>query len=169
MTTKTNRSIDAEKLPPFIPRLLNRLTSPNSAPAPMLRFHQWIYSRSDGRIGPGIIGAWTLLLHTIGRRSGQRRTTALVFAHDGERIILAASNDGKDRSPAWFLNLCSDPKVELQIGREHLRGTATVIESSDPEYPRLWELMNGTNNRRYDAYQSRTSRSIPIVVIISGD
>ena len=166
MATKTCRPIDTEKLPPFIPRLLNRLTSPNSAPAPMLRFHQWIYSRSDGRIGPGIIGAWTLLLHTIGRRSGQRRTTALVFAHDGERIILAASNDGKDRSPAWFLNLCSDPKVELQIGREHLRGTATVIESSDPEYPRLWELMNGTNNRRYDAYQSRTSRSIPLIAIV---
>jgi deazaflavin-dependent oxidoreductase (nitroreductase family) len=169
MTRKTYRPIGgAGKGPPFVPRLINRLTSPNSAPAPVLRFHQWIYSRSDGRIGPGMIGAWTLLLHTIGRRSSKRRTTALVFARDGERIVVAASNDGKDQSPAWYLNLCTNPRVELQIGREHLFGTATVIDSSDPEYRRLWELMNRTNNRRYDAYQSKTSRSIPIVTIVSG-
>jgi len=84
-----------------------------SAPAPVLRLHRWIYSTTDGRIGPGMIGAWTLLLHTVGRRTSQRRTTALVFAHDGERIILAASNDGKDHPPAWFLNLCATPQVEL--------------------------------------------------------
>ena len=168
MTTKTDSSSRADKRPPLIPRVMNRLTSPYSAPAPMLRLHQRIYQRSDGRIGPGMIGAWTLLLHTTGRRTGQRRTTALVFARDGDRIILAASNDGKDRSPAWFLNLCANPEVDLQIGREHLRGTATVIESPDPEYPRLWELMNGTNNRRYDAYQAKTSRPIPLIAIVPG-
>lgn len=170
MTKKTHKPIGAAaKSPPLIPRLINRLTSPNSAPAPVLRFHKWIYSCSDGRIGPGMIGAWTLLLHTIGRRSGQRRTAALVFVRDGERIVVTASNDGKDQSPAWYLNLCTNPRVELQIGREHLSGRATVIDSSDAEYRRLWELMNRTNNRRYDAYQSKTSRSIPIVAIVSGD
>ena len=166
MTTTTDSTIGADERPPLIPRVMNRLTSPSSAPALMLRLHQWIYRRSDGRIGPGMIGAWTLLLHTTGRRTGQRRTTALVFARDADRIIVAASNDGKDGHPAWFLNLCSTPQVELQIGRAHLSGTATVIKSPDPEYPRLWELMNGTNNRRYDAYQSKTSRSIPLIAIV---
>lgn len=165
MTTTTDRASKASKLPPPFPRLLNKLTTPRSAPAPMLRFHRWIYTRSDGRIGPGMIGAWTLLLHTVGRRTGQRRTTAPVFARDGERIILAASNEGKERPPAWFLNLCSTPSIELQIGRQHLTGTATVIEAGDPGYPRLWELMNETNHRRYDAYQAKTSRQIPLVAV----
>jgi F420H(2)-dependent quinone reductase len=162
----TDRFIGPDMPPPLIPRLLNKLTSPRSAPAPMLRFHRWIYGRSDGRIGPDMIGAWTLLLHTIGRRTGQRRTTALVFARDGEGIVLAASNDGKYQSPAWFLNLCANPKVELQIGRRRQAGTASVIEPSDPDYQRLWEAMNRTNNRRYDTYQSKTSRPIPLVSIM---
>lgn len=166
--TTTRQTAGHETLPPLIPRMLNRWTSPSSAPAATLRFHQWLYSRSDGRIGPGMIGAWTLLLHTVGRRTGKRRTTALVFARDGEQIILAASNDGKDQPPAWFLNLCANPQVELQIGRGHLSGTATVIKSPDPDYPRLWKLMNQTNNRRYDAYQSRTSRPIPVIAITPG-
>ena len=165
MSTMTDRPAGADRPPPLIPRLLNKLTSPRSAPPPVLRLHQWIYVRSDGRIGPGMIGAWTLLLHTIGRRTGQRRTTALVFARDGDRIILAASNDGKDQSPAWFLNLSANPKVELQIGRQHYAGTAATIEPSDPGYQRLWEAMNRTNNRRYDTYQSKTSRPIPLVSI----
>ena len=116
--TATQQTAGHEKLPPLIPRMLNRVTAPKSGPAPMLRFHKWVYTATDGRIGPGVIGAWTLLLQTVGRRSGQRRTTALVFARDGQRLILAASNDGKDQAPAWFHNLCADPDVEVQIGRE---------------------------------------------------
>jgi deazaflavin-dependent oxidoreductase (nitroreductase family) len=127
--TTTRQPARQDKLPPLIPRVLNRWTSPHSAPAATLRFHRWVYTRSNGRIGPGMIGAWTLLLLTTGRRTGARRTSALVFARDGGRVILAASNDGKDQPPAWFLNLCADPQVELQIGRDHLPGTAAVIES----------------------------------------
>jgi deazaflavin-dependent oxidoreductase (nitroreductase family) len=166
MTTKTDRAIGGDKLPSPIPRTMNRLSAPRSAPAPMLRFHHWIYARSDGRIGPGMIGTWTLLLRTVGRRSGQPRSTALVFARDGDRIIVAASNDGKEHAPAWFHNLRSQRDVEVQVGREHFSGSATVIESTHVDYPRLWDLMNRTNNGRYDAYQSKTSRSIPLVAIV---
>lgn len=76
---------------------------------------------------------------------------------------MAASNDGKDSPPAWFLNLSSNPQVDVQIGREHLTGTATIIESSDPEYGRLRELMNRTNHRRYGWYRSNTTRPIALV------
>lgn len=165
MSTETDRPIGGDELPPLLPRLVNKMTSPHSSPASMVRFHRWVYQRSDGRIGPGMIGAWSLLLHTVGCRTGQRRTAALIFARDGSNIILAASNNGKNEQPAWFLNLSSNPRVEVQIGREHLLGTATIIESSDPEYSRLWEVMNGTNHRRYDHFQSKTLRSIPLVAI----
>lgn len=120
------------------------MTTPKSAPAWQLRFHRWLYVRTDGRIGPGMIGAWTLLLRTIGRKSGQTRTSALVFAPDADRIIIAASNDGKDSAPAWFHNLCANPSVEVQIGRERIPGLASVIEASQADYSRLWQLMNGT-------------------------
>jgi deazaflavin-dependent oxidoreductase (nitroreductase family) len=151
--------------PPLVARMLNKLTSPKSGPALMLKGHRWLYMRTDGRIGPGMIGAWTLLLHTTGRRTGQPRISALVFARDGARFILAASNDGKDWAPAWFHNLRSNPAVELQVGRHHLSGQAIIIERSEPNYTRLWELMNATNHGRYNWYQSKTSRPIPLVVI----
>ena len=53
------------------------------------------------------------------------------------------------------------------MGREHISGIVTVIESTHPDYPRLWEPMNGTNNRRYDAFQSKTTRPIPLVAVAS--
>ncbi len=154
--------------PPPVPRLaevLNRRTAPNSAPAPVLRLHRWIHQRTGGRIGHGMIGAPTLLLRTTGRRSGQPRTTALVYGRDGDSFVLAASNDGADRHPAWFLNLLSNPHVEAQIGRRHLSGNAAVVDATDPRYPRLWATMNATNNGRFNHYQSKTTRPIPIVLI----
>ena len=166
MTTTTARALSGDALPPFIARTMNRLTAPKSAPTPLLRFHQWVYARSDGRIGTGMIGAWTLLLRTVGRRTGRSRLTALVFARDGDRFIVAASNDGKDHAPAWFHNLCAQPEVEVQVGRAHFSGRATTIESMHPDYLRLWELMNRTNNGRYNAYQANTSRPIPLVAIV---
>lgn len=167
MSTSTEFTIGGDKPPPFIPRTMNRLTAPTTGPAAMLRLHRWIYIRSDGRIGAGMIGAWTLLLRTVGRRTGRPRVTALVFARDGERIIVAASNDGEDHAPAWFHNLCAMSEVEVQVGRRRFAGSATIVDSTDSDYPRLWELMNQTNNRRYDAYQARTHRPIPLVAIVA--
>lgn len=151
--------------PTRLARAVNRWTAPRSAPDAVLRFHRWLYQHSDGRLGQGMIGAPSLLLWTTGRRSGKRRCTALVYAADGNRVVLAASNSGSDRPPAWFHNLVSTTSVELQIGRHHLSGTAAVVESNNPDYARQWELINATNIRRYDAYQELTSRPIALVAI----
>jgi deazaflavin-dependent oxidoreductase (nitroreductase family) len=154
--------------PPPINRLaqaVNRITSPGSAPRPILNAHRWLYERSDGRIGHGLIGAPTLLLKTTGRRSGKPRTSALVYAQDRKNIVLAASNEGSNRHPAWLHNVRAHPHVEIQIARRRLRGNTAVIDATDPDYPRLWTLMNSTNHGRYDHYQSQTSRPIPLVAI----
>ena len=148
-----------------VARALNRVTSPASAPRPILAAHRWLYERSDGRIGHGLIGAPTLLLKTTGRRSGKPRTSALVYARDHKSIVLAASNEGSNRHPAWLHNVRGHPHVEVQIGRRRLRGHAALIDAADPDYPRLWTLMNRTNHGRYDHYQAQTSRLIPLVVI----
>lgn len=160
---------DLHRGPPRLARALNRMSAPRTGPAPVLRAHRWLYDHTDGRIGHGMIGAPTLLLRTSGRRSGRRRTTALCYISDAGRLVLAASNDGADRSPGWFHNLVSDPAVEVQVGRRRLAGHAVVVDPSHLDYGRLWRLMNATINGRLDAYQARTRRPIPLVAITLSD
>jgi deazaflavin-dependent oxidoreductase (nitroreductase family) len=131
----------------------------------VLRVHEALYKRTDGRIGHRMIGVPTLLLRTTGRRSGATRTNSLVYGRDSDDYLVVASNGGADRSPAWLHNLRAQPDVEIQIARERRRATARIIEPSDPSYERLWELVNAGNRDRYSAYQQQTTRPIPVVAI----
>jgi deazaflavin-dependent oxidoreductase (nitroreductase family) len=110
-------------------------------------------------------GVSTLLLRTTGRRSGATRTNGLVYARDGDSYLVVASNGGADRAPAWLYNLRADPEVGIQMRRERLTGTARVIEPSDPDYERLWRIVNDNNRDRYTAYQQKTARPIPVIEI----
>ena len=130
-----------------------------------LRLHEQLYKGTDGRIGHRMIGVPTLLLRTTGRRSGTTRTNALVYARDGADYLVVASNGGADRDPAWLHNLRAKPEVEIQIGRERRKATSGVIGPSDPDYQRLWKIVNENNRDRYSAYQKQTSRSIPVIAI----
>jgi deazaflavin-dependent oxidoreductase (nitroreductase family) len=131
----------------------------------LLRLHEQLYKRSDGRIGHRMIGVPTLLLRTTGRRSGATRTNSLVYARDGNDYLVVASNGGSDRPPAWLHNLRANPDVEIQIGRDRLKGAARVVEPPEPDYDRLWRLVNDNNRDRYSAYQRKTARAIPVIVV----
>lgn len=99
---------------------------------PFVRAHHWLYVHTDGRVGHRLVGAPTLLLRTVGRRSFQQRTNALVYASDSEGYVVVASNGGGDRPPGWFFNLRAAPEVHVQIGRKHMPATATVIPQTTP-------------------------------------
>jgi F420H(2)-dependent quinone reductase len=129
----------------------------------VLQLHERLYKRTDGRIGHRMIGVPTLLLSTVGRRSGAIRTNALIYARDGEDYLIVASNGGADRPPAWLHNLRANPGVEIQIARKRRKGTARVIESTNPDYERVWKIVNENNHDRYAAYQKQTARQIPVV------
>ena len=131
----------------------------------VLRIHEELYKRTDGRVGHRMIGVPTLLLRTTGRRSGAIRTNGLVYARDGNDYLVVASNGGADHAPAWLHNLRAKPEVEIQIGRERRPATARIIEPSDPGFERLWKVVNAHNHDRYNAYQEKTTRPIPIVAI----
>ncbi len=131
----------------------------------VLRIHERVYKRTDGRIGHRLLGVPTLLLQTTGRRSGVTRTNALVYASDGDDYLVVASNGGADRPPAWLHNLRADPQIGIQVGRERRRATARIVEPSDPDYQRLWKLVNEKNRDRYTAYQTQTARPIPVVAL----
>lgn len=131
----------------------------------LLNLHQQLYERTDGRIGHKMIGVPSLLLRTTGRKTGQQRTSALVYAKDGQDYVLVASNGGSDRPPGWLFNIESRQDVEIQVGRTRRPATARIVAASDADYPRLWKLVNERNHGRYDRYQTRTERPIPLVAV----
>jgi deazaflavin-dependent oxidoreductase (nitroreductase family) len=131
----------------------------------VLRVHEKIYKGTGGRVGHKMIGVPTLLLRSTGRRSGQTRTNGLVYAREGDDYLVVASNGGADKHPAWLHNVRANPDVEVQVGRERRPGTARVVEPSDPDYDRLWKIVNANNKDRYTAYQEQTSRPIPVVAV----
>ncbi|KRE29311.1 nitroreductase [Mycobacterium sp. Soil538] len=132
----------------------------------LLMVHDSLYKRTDGRIGhriplPGVPPS--LLLHTVGAKTGQQRTNTLSYFPDGGHYYVVASKGGDPRAPGWYHNLKAHPDIEINIGPRRLAVTATPVLADDPDYPRLWELVNRDNSNRYNGYQSRTSRKIPLV------
>ena len=130
-----------------------------------LRIHQMLYERSGGLVGHRLLGVPTLLLRTTGARTGRTRTNALVYAKDGDRYVVVASNGGADQAPGWLHNLRDNPSAEIQIGRQRHPATAEILGPEAPDYARLWRVVNENNSGRYDAYQARTQRPIPVVTL----
>lgn len=130
----------------------------------VLRTHQRIYESSRGFLGHRLMGVPTLLLTTTGRRSGTRRTTALVYVRDQDgTLIVTASNGGADRPPGWIHNIAANSSVELQVGRRRFASRAEVIDPEHADYGRLWSLVNQTTRSRYDRYQRQTERRFDLV------
>lgn len=130
---------------------------------PLLSVHQWLYEQSDGRIGASLGGRPMLLLRTVGRRSKEPRTAALLYVRDGDGYAVIASKGGAPRHPAWFHNLMAQPDVEIQVGRARIPVRARLAEGE--ERSRLWARADEVNQGQYDVYQSRTQRLIPVVVL----
>ncbi|HET9875896.1 MAG TPA: nitroreductase family deazaflavin-dependent oxidoreductase [Mycobacterium sp.] len=133
---------------------------------PLLHAHSVIYQRTNGRIGHRVPGLPpSLLLHTEGAKTGEPRTAALSYARDGDSYLIVASMGGSPRAPGWYHNLKANPDVEINVGPERFGVTAKPVQSSDPDYPRLWRIVNDNNANRYEGYQRHTSRPIPVVVL----
>lgn len=128
----------------------------------LLSIYQWLYEKTDGRF-TWLAGLPVLLLRTIGRKTGAERTAALVYLHDGNDLVVVASNGGSDRSPGWFYNIQRNAEVSVQIGRHRRRMRARVADHQERE--RLWPLVNANNSDRYDGYQAKTKRQIPLVIL----
>ena len=121
-----------------------------------------LYRLSRGRIGGKVGRAPVLLLTTTGRRSGEPRTAPVVYASDGQRLVVIGSNAGNARAPAWSLNLKANPDAEVEIGRERRSVRARVAEGD--ERAQLWRLMNDQYHG-FDDYEARTSRDIAVFAL----
>jgi deazaflavin-dependent oxidoreductase (nitroreductase family) len=127
---------------------------------------RWVIPLSRGRLKVAM-GQPILLLHTRGARSGEPRTTPLLYTPHGDAFVIVASKAGAEHNPAWYHNLLAHPDdVAVQIGATRLAVCPRVAEG--PERDALWQLVND-NYDGYDTYQTRAGRRlIPIVVLSKG-
>lgn len=110
--------------------------------------------------GPGILP--TLLLTTVGRKSGEARLAPLIYGEHGDSFVIIASKGGMPNHPVWFLNLEANPNCEIQVGAKHFHVKARVATGEERE--EIWSHMVGVYPPYVD-YQANTSRTIPVVVL----
>lgn len=121
------------------------------------------YRETGGEVGHDWKeGSTVLLLTTTGRKSGEPRTTPLIYAQDGVRYLVVASKGGAPEHPGWYRNLSKTPEVELQVRDEVFRARARTAEGEERE--RLWRKANEVWPH-YDEYAQKTEREIPVVVL----
>lgn len=130
----------------------------------MNRVHRMVLGVTGGRLGWTVSGMPAIELTTIGRRSGQPRTTMLTSPYqEDSTIVIVASRGGDDHHPAWYLNLRDHPEVSVSVGGEPAqRMRADIADAEDRA--RLWPLITA-DHRNYAGYQQKTNREIPVVLL----
>ncbi len=124
--------------------------------------HVKSYEETDGKVGHEWRGTSCLILRMIGRKSGQQRKVPLIYGRDGDNYVLVASKGGAPEDPGWYKNLVAHPEVEIQVWGDIIPVTAHTGTADDKK--RVWPTMVA-QWPDYDAYQERTSREIPVVLL----
>ena len=126
------------------------------------RVDPWLMRRTGGRLtmaGPAPV----LTLTATGRRSGQPRSTPLLYFRHGEDYVVVASNYGRPRHPAWFHNVEHDPDVEVEVRGTRMRCTARVAAGAERD--ELWRRAT-EHYAGYRGYERQArGRTIPLVVL----
>ena len=120
-----------------------------------------VYRLSNGKLGGTFQSSPVALLTTTGRKSGEPRVSPLLYLREGGRVILVASQGGRDTNPMWYLNLKANPKVSVQIKGEVLQLQAR--DASAQERDEYWTKLTAMYPT-LDDYQAWTDRVIPIVI-----
>ena len=127
-------------------------------------FHRTVLKATFGHIGWQAGTMPVLQLTTIGRKSGEPRTVMLTSPHrQGDTIVIVASKGGDDHHPAWFLNLRDNPEVEV-ITKDQPKRTMTARIATADERAELWPIITEKHSN-YAAYQTKTDREIPLVLL----
>lgn len=124
--------------------------------------HVCAYKASGGRLGGKAYGAPVVLVESVGRKSGKRRTHPLLCLDDGEDLVVVASKGGVDAHPAWYLNLKANPDTvaHWKGQRRNVRAREATDAERETLWPRLVEMYPS-----YADYQARTERLIPVVIL----
>ncbi|MEV6493549.1 nitroreductase/quinone reductase family protein [Actinoplanes sp. NPDC051633] len=116
--------------------------------------------RADG--GKSMGDRPLLLLTTVGRRTGKRHTSPMMYVTDGDRYLVIASNNGATEDPLWYRNLLADPQVTVELPGQEFRAEAAPLEGDD--YDRSWaEIKN--RYPFFTEHEQRAGRKIPVVAL----
>jgi deazaflavin-dependent oxidoreductase (nitroreductase family) len=125
--------------------------------------HVRVYRETGGETGhEWKRGSKILLLTTKGRKSGEPRTTPLIYENADDKYVIVASKGGAPEHPGWYENLSKEPQVELQVKDEVFPARARTAEGEERE--QMWKLA-AQQWPDYDEYQKKTDREIPVVVL----
>jgi F420H(2)-dependent quinone reductase len=124
--------------------------------------HAGVYRATGGKLFGRMGQSPILLINTVGRKSGKKRTSPLLYVMDGEDFVIIASKGGAPTHPAWYLNLKANPEATVEIGDREVRVRAEEADSE--EKARLWQEMVEMYPT-YDDYQTKTEREIPLLVL----
>jgi len=129
----------------------------------MGRLHARLYRISGGRVLPRwFAGAPVMVLETVGRRSGQRRATPVLYLRDGDAFVVLAANAGSDRTPAWWLNLREAGTGEIVVGRRRLRVRPRLPAGAERD--RLWRAFVEMYPQA-EHYTRFTDRALPLIAL----
>jgi deazaflavin-dependent oxidoreductase (nitroreductase family) len=120
------------------------------------------FRANGGKVGGMWEGRPLLLLTTTGAKSGQRRTTPVMYLPDGDRLLVFATKAGAPTNPAWYHNLLAHPEVTVEVGTETYEATATPLtgEERDRLYAKQASLYP-----QFGEYQARATRKIPVIAL----
>jgi deazaflavin-dependent oxidoreductase (nitroreductase family) len=124
--------------------------------------HRALLKLSGGRFPKTIAGMQPIELHTIGRKTGLRRSTLLTSAiYSPDRVVLVASKGGYSDDPIWYKNLVANPQVEITVGQHTATMTARTATPDEKAvlWPQLVQVYKG-----YEGYQRNTTRDIPVII-----
>ncbi|MGE2834228.1 nitroreductase family deazaflavin-dependent oxidoreductase [Mycobacterium sp. SMC-4] len=128
----------------------------------MSRAQTFLFKKTNGRFGDKFLrGSEVGILTTIGRKSGEPRDVPLLFLQEGNRIVLVASQGGRDTHPMWYLNIKANPAVTFQTKTGKLELVAR--EATDAERDEYWPKLDAMYPD-YANYRSYTERKIPIII-----
>jgi deazaflavin-dependent oxidoreductase (nitroreductase family) len=120
------------------------------------------FRANEGKVGGPFEGAPVLLLTSTGAKSGEQRTTPVVYQPDGERMVIFASKAGAPNNPAWFHNLRANPTATVEVGSDTVEVEAVVTDGDERErlFSKQKQLMP-----QFADYEQKTSRQIPVVAL----
>ncbi len=122
----------------------------------------FLYRLTGGKIGGRMQGLPVLLLSTTGRKTGKERTTPLGYFTEDGNYVITASNAGRGKHPAWFLNLRTNPRVTIEVKDRRIEAQAEV--AAPEKRGLLWSHLTSLSPA-YANYARKTTRQIPLVIL----
>lgn len=122
------------------------------------------FRENGGKVGGMFKGVPLLLLTTTGAKSGEPRTSPVVYMKEGDKYVIVASYAGSDKNPAWYHNVVANPKVTIEVGEAKFDATATVVLDDRAERDRLYGKM-AARVSNFAEYEKKTDRVFPVVTL----